>query len=1182
MRRLLLALAILLVPLHALAQSTPETSNEDRDFLTAFLEDNLSGAGRTVRLTGFAGALSSRATFNELTIADAEGVWITIRNGAISWNRRALLSGRIEIREMTAAEIDLPRRPVAEGATAEASGFSLPELPVAVSIGTLRVDRVVLGEDLFGAAATVSLNGAAELEGGEGSANLEVARIDGREGTIALTGRYANATRRATLDLLVKEAADGIAANLIGLPGKPSVELAIHGSGIIDDFRTDISLNTDGVRRLGGVVTLIGETDDAGNMARSFAARLGGDVAPLLLPEYQDFFGTDVRLEAEGRRAPSGQLDLKRLVVGARGIDLTGSLSLAPGGLPRRVSLTARMGLPDGSDLLLPIPGDKTFVRAGDLTFRFDAARGDGWKIGGVLGGFHRPDIAISELRLDGSGRIARPGQGGVSAARVGGTIRFDATGLAPVDPAIAEAIGPTLSGRTTFHWQEGAPLRLPVFDVTGQGYSASGGISLSGPDDGMTISGRVDANIADMARFSTLAGRPLGGAASLELSGSAGILSGIVDAEGKIEGRNLSAGLAELDRLLAGTAQVTASVRRDTEGTEIRRLDLSAATLSASASGHLKTGASDLNAVLDFTDLSALGPNYRGALSATARLVETDGARRITLDGSGAGLGVGEPTADRILGGRSELSLVANEFGGRVRIETFRLANPQVSVTANGVIDADTRHIDLVARLNDMALLTPGFPGPLTAEGTITETPETYLLDLDVTGPGSTSAAIDGRLALDFANADIAISGGAQSAIVNPFLAPRNIEGPVSFDLRLSGPPRLSSLSGRVAIADGRLVAPTFGIDFQRLNIAADLSGGSATLNGAADVRGGGRVTVSGPVALTPPFDGNIGIRLDAVRLQDPDLYETIASGNVTIRGAFGGGATIAGDIALERTEIRVAATGLGNQAALSDITHIAEPSAVHRTRIAAGLIQDDGNRKNRGPAYGLDVTISAPGRIFVRGRGLDAELAGTLRVGGTTDNIVPAGQFNLLRGRLDILTKRFTIDEGLVQLQGALTPYIRFSASTRSDGITATILIEGDASAPEIRFLSSPELPEEEVVAHLLFGRSLTSLSPFQAAQLASAVATLAGKGGEGLVSRLRSSFGLDDLDVTADEEGAAALRAGKYLSEKVYTDITIGSDGKSELNLNLDVRPGVKVKGSLQSDGGTGIGIFYEKDY
>lgn len=1179
MRRLILLFIFCLLPALAAAQ---ETSDEDRDFLTGLLEDNLSGAGRNVRITGFAGALSSRATFSELTVADREGVWLTIRDGAISWNRRALLAGRIEIAEMTATEIELPRRPVADGPTAEAKGFSLPDLPVGVSIGTLSAERVKLGESLFGAAAEVSLTGTAALAGGEGSADLTVTRIDGREGTVSLTGSYSNATREATLDLLVAEESDGIAANLLGLPGVPSLQLAIHGSGLIDDFRTDISLATDNEPRLTGVITFRSETLAEGQTERRFVAELGGDIAPLLLPEYQDFFGTDITLEAEGQRLASGQLDLTRFVLDSRGIDLTGSLSLAPDNLPIRAALTARVGLADRSDVLLPLPGEKTFITTADLTFRYAAARGAGWNLAGSVVGLKRDSISIDALTIDGSGRIDRPTGKGVVAARAGGTLKFAATGVVPADPGLAQAVGPSISGNAVFHWLKGTPLRVPVFDVTGEGYGAKGGVTLSGPEQGLTVTGRIRADVADMGRFSTLANRPLSGSAELEITGSGGILSGFLDLDSTVEGQDLSAGNEELDRLLAGRSRVTASIRRDTGGTEIRRLDLRASTLTAEASGYLRTGDSDLTATLDFTDLASLGPGYRGALSADATLREISGVRYITLDGDANGLGIGQDMADRLLGGRSELNVALEEENGKVRLDRFHLANPQLLLDAKGLIDDTARRIDLMARLNDMALVAPGFPGPLTAEGSVDEMPEGYDLELNVTGPGATSARISGGLAPNFRNVDLTIAGGAQSAILNPFLAPRNISGPVSFDLRLSGAPRLSSLSGRVGIAGGRLVAPTFGIEFENLDVAADLANARADISGAASVRGGGRVEISGPLALTAPFNGDLGVRLASVRLRDPDLYETTVDGSVSIRGPFRNGAVIAGAVTLGRTEIRVPSTGLGTPDAISGIEHVNEPAAVLVTRQRAGIDGAGTLKRDRGPVYGIDLTISAPSRIFVRGRGLDAEMDGSLSLGGTTADIIPSGQFNLVRGRLDILGKRFTIDEGLVQLQGQLTPYIRFAATTKSEGITATIVIEGEASAPEIRFLSSPELPEEEIVAHLLFGRGLTNLSPFQAAQLASAIATLAGRGGEGVVSRLRNSTGLDDLDVTTSADGTAALRAGKYISEKLYTDVTIGGEGKTELNLNLDVRPGVTLRGTLESDGGTGIGLFYEKDY
>lgn len=413
MRRFL-ALLLCLAPLGLLAQeaATPDATERDRGFLTGLIEDNLSGAGRSVRLDGFAGALSSRATFEQLTIADDQGVWLTLRNGAITWNRSALLRGRIDIAEMSAAEIDLPRRPMTQETPSQAKGFSLPDLPVSVSIGKLDASLVRLGAPIMGVAADVRLTGGLKLEGGEGSADISVTRVDGQSGTLSLTGSYANSTREATLDLLLKEEANGIAVELLDIPGRPSAELAVHGSGVIDQFRTDVSLRTDGQPRVSGHVELGSSTDAAGAVTRSFTTALSGDITPLFLPEYQEFFGDDVSLEADGQLLPSGQMDLTRLVVDLRGVDLTGRLSLNPEKLPLQAAMTLRVGLADGGDVLLPIPGEKTLVSAADLRLRYDSRKDNGWTLDGTMTGLRRPDI---DSRF---GRTQRIGSGKSGASR--------------------------------------------------------------------------------------------------------------------------------------------------------------------------------------------------------------------------------------------------------------------------------------------------------------------------------------------------------------------------------------------------------------------------------------------------------------------------------------------------------------------------------------------------------------------------------------------------------------------------------------------------------------------------------------------------------------------------------------------------------------------------------------------
>ena len=132
----------------------------------------------------------------------------------------------------------------------------------------------------------------------------------------------------------------------------------------------------------------------------------------------------------------------------------------------------------------------------------------------------------------------------------------------------------------------------------------------------------------------------------------------------------------------------------------------------------------------------------------------------------------------------------------------------------------------------------------------------------------------------------------------------------------------------------------------------------------------------------------------------------------------------------------------------------------------------------------------------------------------------IVPTGAIQLIRGRLDLFGKRLTLSEASLALEGDLVPYITVVAANETDGVTSMVRIEGPADAPEVTFSSVPELPQEEVLAWLLFGRGLQTISVLQAAELANAVAVLAGRGGEGIIGKLRRGFGFDDLDVTTAE--------------------------------------------------------------
>ncbi len=1282
--RAALIFCLCLMPLTAIAQDEPQQTAQERDdrgTIVAFIEDNMSGAGREVILRGFQGALSSQATATQLTIADSEGIWLTLNDITLDWSRSSLLRGAVSITDLTAAEIIVARAPVADPATPtpEAKGFALPELPVSIDIENIAAKRVVLGESLLGQPVEGTIAATLKLSGGEGNATLNIARTgDGPIGMVDLTAAYSNTNQVLSLSLRAVESADGIAAELLNLPGRPSVDLSVEGDGPLSDFAATLALKTDGADRLSGDMTIKGNTDTG---STRFETAISGDLAPLFMPAYRDFFGDNVALKVEAERAETGRLDVTTLALSTASAHLNGSAQIAPDGLPLAFALKGTIGDPAGNAVVLPGADGTVSLQSADVDIGYDATTDETWRAKISARQVITAQGTVAAVDLNGSGRITRTGLGRV----VGGTLNAQTSGVVLLDPALAQAAGATQKLKAVFTWTEGAgEFRIAPLELEAGGMTARAIGTVSGLESAFRLVGGAEVHATDLSRFSTLAGRPLSGKAVVSVEGQGSPLGGDFDVTANVQGSDLAIGLAEVDNLLRGTSTVSAHVVRNALGTDIRNfavdanalsargkgtiatdktdldfgftmadlrvlgakyggkvqgqaqvtgslatraahltaslngtdlavgipeadrllagssdvqldanlagdtvmvnsLTVAAKALSAEAQGKLAQAGSDITGHLTLADLGVVRPGYGGRIAADVAVIGTLEKAKITLSADASSLRIGQPEADRVLAGDSTLTADLRYENGAVKIDDLKVQNPQLTLAATGNATEGQRDINLTARLANLGVLLPEFPGPVTVQGTASENGNGYVLNLAGTGPGQIDGRITGTLGPNLRQANLKIAGTAQAGLANPFLGTRVVSGPVSIDLALNGPLALSSLSGRVALSNGRLADPSLPFTVQNLNANANLSGGQARIDVSAGISTGGNVTASGTVGLTQPFNGDLAIGLQSVVLRDPQLYETRANGQLTLSGPLTGGAMIAGRIALPETEIRVSATGLGGATSLEGLTHIHEPAPVRETRRRAGLIASAA--QGRAPparAFGLNILISAPNRLFIRGRGLDAELGGELLISGTTTNVIPSGAFDLIRGRLDILGQRITLTQASLQLEGDFDPTINVVASTETNGITSSVIVSGSVSDPEVTFSSNPELPQDEVLAQLLFGRQLDQISAFQALQLANAVATLAGRGGDGIISKLREGFGLDDFDVQTDNNGNAQLKAGKYLSENIYSEVVVDQTGKSQINLNLDVTDNLTVKGRVGADGNTGIGLFYEKDY
>jgi autotransporter translocation and assembly factor TamB len=606
-------------------------------------------------------------------------------------------------------------------------------------------------------------------------------------------------------------------------------------------------------------------------------------------------------------------------------------------------------------------------------------------------------------------------------------------------------------------------------------------------------------------------------------------------------------------------------------------------ATIAPPDQGGEISGTADVS----LADLSLLAPFVGRPLSGgfdgtvSGSLLPSLARFDLAVDGTARDLAIGNPQVDVLLAGTGAVSArLSRAEGGAVAIQSLVADFPNLDVTASG----DANALTFQASLTDAALLAPAFPGAVSATGTASFGPGGVTVEADVAGPGGLSTRVSGPLG---ATTDLSLTGTAPLALFNRIIDPRRLDGPADFDLRLTGP-GLEFLEGTVTTAGARLADPTLGEAIRNIRGTARLSGGVATLDLVGDLALGGRLAVTGPVGITSPFLADLQIVGTDLVIRDPTLYEAFGNARLSVTGPLAGGALIAGVVDLDRVEGRVPASGVGALGDVPDVFHIEPSLPVVETLRRAGLSPtgeeispETGARRGGGAGYGLDILLRAPSQVFLRGRGLDAELGGELRLTGTTQDVIPIGQFNLIRGRLDLLGQRFELTEGSATLQGDFNPFIRVVAETEArTGTRVAVVVEGPLASPEVSFESTPELPEDEVLAQLLFGVDIESITPLQAVRLASAVATLAGEG-TGLLDDLRGGIGLADFDVTTTEGGNIALRLGQYISENVYTDVVISPE-ETEATINLDLTPDLTVRAGVSTRGDTSLGIFFERDY
>ncbi len=333
-----------------------------------------------------------------------------------------------------------------------------------------------------------------------------------------------------------------------------------------------------------------------------------------------------------------------------------------------------------------------------------------------------------------------------------------------------------------------------------------------------------------------------------------------------------------------------------------------------------------------------------------------------------------------------------------------------------------------------------------------------------------------------------------------------------------------------------------------------------------------------SGRIAMTGGVVSNrlaLALDLSRARIIRRDDVETTLSGKLKFEGPLTR-PELTGKLTLNRADI------LPDNMAPKLPPLLTNYDATARTNPVSQV------EKKQPLPFGLDVQVDLADQVFVNASMIDSAWGGHLRIIDLPEGLSVEGRIEPKRGSVSFAGKKFNLTDGRIDLDGSVPARPSMNQLTgeynRGD-FTARLILNGRIDNPDFRLESSPPMPEDEVLSHVLFGRDTSSITPYQIYQVAAAARQLSGgMEGPGFMHRVQQTIGVDTLEWREDEGEASILSAGKYLTSDLYVEMNRSLDEKGGTSViaEYDVTKHFSIESSSGTQMRPGIGINWKFDY
>lgn len=196
-------------------------------------------------------------------------------------------------------------------------------------------------------------------------------------------------------------------------------------------------------------------------------------------------------------------------------------------------------------------------------------------------------------------------------------------------------------------------------------------------------------------------------------------------------------------------------------------------------------------------------------------------------------------------------------------------------------------------------------------------------------------------------------------------------------------------------------------------------------------------------------------------------------------------------------------------------------------------------------------DIGFDFGDAFILKAYGVDTWLAGQLRI-VLAQGAVPraTGSIRTRDGVFNAYGQRLAIERGAVNFHGSLDdPALNILALRKGLEVEAGVEVTGSAQRPKVRLVSDPNVPEQEKLAWILFGRASEGSAADIGMLLSSAGASL-GSDGPDLSTRIANGIGLDSVSI-----GSATSTTRQALQSSVANNATSGGSSLSTTTSNAN---------------------------